>query len=96
MSESKTTTKGKWIGSIRLFQRDSAGGTSIIIYHPKDSLTWVWGLSYTPQSERGYPAKCGWVYFGEPLGQLKCCLSLGKFGMFNFHVQERVPYVSGI
>ena len=78
------------------FRRDSAGGVSIITYHPADSLTWLWCLSYTPQSERGYPAKCGWVYFREPLGQLKWCLSLGKFGMFNFHVQERMPYATRI
>lgn len=95
-TNSQTTTKGNWIGAIRLFQRDSAGGLSIITCHPRNSLTWVWGLSYTPQSERSYPAKFGWVYFREPLGQLKWCLSLGKFGMFNFHVQERMPYVSGI
>jgi hypothetical protein len=82
------------IGALSLFKRDSAGGLSIITWHPTTSHTCIWGLSYTPQSERGYPSKFGWIYFREPLGQLKWCLSLARFGMFNFHVQERMPYAA--
>jgi len=80
------------IGALSLFCRDSGGGISVITWHPRNSMTWLWGLSYTPQSENGYPSKFGWCYFRQPLGQMKWLLSLGRFGMFNFHVQERMPY----
>jgi len=66
--------------SFDFFKRDSGGGLTIISYHPADSFTWLWVFSYAPQSKK----------FGESLGQLKWCLSLGRFGVFNFYVQKRM------